>query len=81
LQVIGILDEACHPGRIQDDAVIGRAARAIHRRYVDEREAAGDSPSVNLSMQEWDRLPPHLQESNYAQAEHIGAKLREIARS
>jgi voltage-gated potassium channel Kch len=78
LTVLGVLDEGCHPERIEADAVIGRAARAIHNRYVEERRAAGDTPQVNESMRAWADLPPYKQESNYAQAEHIGTKLRAI---
>jgi hypothetical protein len=29
-------------------------------------------------MRDWEDLLPYLQESNYAQAEHIGVKLAEL---
>jgi hypothetical protein len=78
LWLVGVLDEACRPDRIEADAIVGRAARAIHRRYVQERIEAGDTADTNASICEWEDLPSYLQESNYAQAEHIGVKLHEI---
>jgi len=78
LEVVGVLDEACHPDLIEADAVVRRAARAIHAHYVQERLAAGDTAESNDSVCDWADLPTYKQESNYAQAEHIGVKLRAI---
>lgn len=78
LTVFGLLDAACHAEAIAGDAILGRAARAIHRNYVENCRAAGDTPQRNTSMRDWEDLPPHLQESNYAQAEHIGVKLARL---
>ena len=38
----------------------------------------GDTPSAKASLMPWRDLPTHLRQSNYAQVERIGAKLREI---
>lgn len=78
LTITGILDEACHLDRIEGDAIIGRAARAIHRKYVITRRAAGGVSADDRSVADWEDLPGHLKESNYAQAEHIGEKLHAI---
>ncbi len=76
--IFGVLDAACRPEAIEGDAVLGRAAQAIHRRYLEICRAAGDTPRSNPSMRDWEDLPPYLRESNFAQAEHIGAKLTEL---
>jgi hypothetical protein len=78
LTVFGVLDAACHPTPIQQDAMLGRAARTIHENYVENCRKAGDTPATNTSMRAWAQLPAYLQESNFAQAEHIGAKLRAL---
>lgn len=78
IHVFGILDAACHAATIADDSIIGRAAVTIHEKYLADCAARGDRPATNPSMLSWQDLPPHLQESNIAQAEHIGAKLFEI---
>jgi voltage-gated potassium channel Kch len=78
LDIFGILDAACTPERITDDAVIGKVARAIHNRYVESCRRRGDTELTNPSMRPWAELPLYLKESNYAQAEHIGVKLDAI---
>ena len=78
LTIFGILDAACDPEPIGREAVLGRAARAIHIAYVANCRAAGKTPADTPAMRDWSELEPYLQESNYAQAEHIGAKLAEI---
>ena len=78
LDIFGILDAACTPERITDDAVIGKVSRAIHNRYVESCRRRGDTEPTNPSMRPWAELPLYLKESNYAQAEHIGVKLDAI---
>lgn len=78
LPVFGILDAACQSATIADASIVGRAARTIHEKYRAECERRGDTPLTNPSMRPWQDLAPHLQESNYSQAEHIGAKLADI---
>ena len=78
LTIFGILEAACHPETIENDAILGRAARAIHRNYVQNCQTAGDTPTTNPSMRDWEDLPPYLKESNFAQAEHIGVKLAQL---
>jgi hypothetical protein len=78
LTVFGVLDAACTGEAIEGDALLGRAARAIHHNYLENCRAAGDTPQTNDSMREWPELPAYKQESNYAQAEHIGFKLHAL---
>jgi voltage-gated potassium channel Kch len=78
LDIFGILDAACTPEHITADAVMGKIARSIHNRYVESCRQHGDTELTNPSMRPWAELPLYLRESNYAQAEHIGAKLAAI---
>jgi voltage-gated potassium channel Kch len=78
LKIFGILDEACNAQAITDDSIVSRAARAIHQRYRDDQASRGQTVATNASMKPWPELPPHLRESNVAQAEHIHQKLKEI---
>jgi voltage-gated potassium channel Kch len=78
LDIFGILDAAYTPEHITADAVIGKAARVIHNRYVESCRQRGDTELTNPSMRPWAELPLYLRESNYAQAEHIGVKLDAI---
>lgn len=78
MKILGVLDEACRQDAIVSDSIVGRAARAIHDRYRADAIRRGDSATTNSSLVPWSELPAHLQESNYAQAEHVGAKLIEI---
>jgi voltage-gated potassium channel Kch len=78
MKIFGVLDEACREKAIEEDSVVGRAARAIHEHYRAEAAARHETVDTNPSMRPWAELPPHLQASNIAQAEHIGAKLAEI---
>lgn len=77
-EIFGILDAACTPEVITGDAVIRKAARAIHNRYIELRRQRGDTHAVDPSMRPWEQLPLYLRESNYSQAEHIGTKLAAI---
>jgi hypothetical protein len=81
LKVFGVLDEACQEKAIEEDSIVGRTARAIHVRYCEEAAARNETVATNPSMAPWADLPPHLKASNIAQAEHIGAKLSELAAS
>jgi voltage-gated potassium channel Kch len=78
LKIFGVLDEACRAEAIAADSITGRAARAIHERYCAEAAARGETRSSNRSMVPWAELPPSLQDANFAQAEGIGEKLKEI---
>lgn len=81
LKIFGVLDEACRAGAISEDSIMGRAARAIHERYCAEARAAGDTPETNASLVSWAELSATLQDSNLAQAENIGEKLKAIRAS
>ncbi len=53
-------------------------ARAIHEEYVRKQEEEGQTPESNPAMVPWDELPETLKESNWAQASHIGVKLKAV---
>jgi hypothetical protein len=77
LRIFDVLEEACVPDRIKAD-VIDQLARAIHRAYLDECVARGESPQVNRSMRPWEELSDDLKHANAEQAMHIGDKLEAI---
>ena len=77
LSIFEVIEEACMPARIKED-LFDQLARAIHRAYVDNCVARGDSPEVNRSMRPWAELPDDLKRANLAQAMHIGTKLEAI---
>jgi hypothetical protein len=77
LTVFDVIEEACVPGKIRED-LADQLARAIHRAYVDNQAARGDSPLSNQSMRPWEELPDQLKQSNLEQAAHIGTKLAMI---
>jgi hypothetical protein len=77
LTVFEVIEEACVPERIRED-LADQLGRAIHRAYVDNCAARGDSPRLNHSMRPWEDLPDHLKQSNLAQAADIGVKLDAI---
>ena len=77
LTVFDVTEQATMPSRIRDDAN-DRLARAIHRGYLEDCAASGDSPQENKSMRSWEELPDHLRQSNFAQAAHMGVKLTSI---
>lgn len=74
LTVFDVIEEACVPEKIRQD-LADQLARAIHRGYVDNGAARGDSPRLNQSMRPWEELPDDLKQANLEQAAHIGIKL------
>ena len=74
LTLFDVIEEACVPGKIRED-LVDQLARAIHRAYLDNQAARGDSPLSNQSMRPWEELPDQLKQSNLEQAAHIGTKL------
>ncbi len=77
LRIFEVLEEACMPDRIKAD-VTDQLARAIHRAYIDECVARGETPQLNPSMRPWEELSGDLRHANFAQALHIGDKLETI---
>jgi voltage-gated potassium channel Kch len=77
LTVFGVIEEACVPRKIRED-LTDQLARAIHRAYVRNCAARGDSLLVNQAMRPWEELPDDLRDANLAQAAHIGVKLEAI---
>ena len=77
LHAFGLLDHTCSP-----EVILGGThevlARAIHEEYVRRGEDAGDSLETNPALAPWEELPEDLRQSNFAQADHIGAKLRAV---
>jgi voltage-gated potassium channel Kch len=71
----GIIEEACMPANIRDDAFIEQLARAIHEDYLARSQAKGET---NTSAVPWGELPDDLRQANIAQAVGIGAKLAVI---
>jgi len=76
--VFGIIEEACMPANIRDDAFVDQLARSIHEDYVAKSRARGETETTNPSTVSWERLPKDLREANIAQASGIGAKLEAI---
>jgi hypothetical protein len=77
MHTFGLLEVTCRP----EVFLAGRReliARAAHEGYVRQQEADGNTPETNSSMVSWEDLPDHLKESNRAQADDIGNKLRTI---
>lgn len=77
LTVFDVMEEACVPDLISAD-LNDRLARAIHHGYLEACTTREDSPEDNKSMRPWEELPEYLQQSNFAQAAHIGTKLSRI---
>ena len=78
ISVFEVIQEACMPANIRDDAFIEQLARSIHADYVAKSEARGETEAENKSMVPWDKLPKDLRDANVAQAAGIGAKLEAI---
>ena len=78
ISVFEVIQEACMPANIRDDAFIEQLARSIHADYVAKSKARGETEAENKSMVRWDRLPKDLRDANVAQAAGIGAKLEAI---
>jgi voltage-gated potassium channel Kch len=78
ISVFQVIQEACMPANIRDDAFIEQLARSIHADYVAKSEARGETEAENKSMVPWGKLPKDLRDANVAQAAGIGAKLEAI---
>jgi hypothetical protein len=77
LDVFGVLEEGCVPGRISED-LYDQLARAIHQAYLNHCATQGDTLQTNPSMRPWAELPDDLKQANLAQAADIRHKLRAI---
>ncbi len=76
LSPFGTVEECCSFSAIIDEQQ-DRLARAIHRRYVEQRESqAGYEPRP--STRPWPQLAHDFRESNRQAADHIPVKLRAI---
>jgi voltage-gated potassium channel Kch len=77
VSIFGVIEEACMPELIRED-LTDQLARAIHRAYVAQCAARGETPQVNKSMVPWESLSEDLRQANRAQAARIGTKLEAI---
>lgn len=78
ISVFEVIEEACMPANIRDDAFIEQLAQSIHEEYVAKSKARGETPAKNKSMVSWKELPQDLKDANVAQAAGIGAKLEAV---
>ena len=74
LTVFDVIEEACVPDKIRED-LTDQLARAIHRAYLKNQAARGDTPLTNKSMRPWEELPELFKQSNLENAAHLGTKL------
>jgi hypothetical protein len=77
LHAFGLLELTCRP----EVLLMGRReiiARAAHEEYIRKQRRDGQTAEINPSIVPWVELPEHLKESNRAQADDIGNKLRTI---
>jgi len=77
LHAFGLVDRVCRPETLLDERN-ELLARALHEWYVRRRRAAGISPADDPHVDDWDRLPDAIRESNRRQAEHLAGRLRAI---
>jgi hypothetical protein len=75
ISVFDVIEEACTPANIRDDAFTELLARSIHEDYMAQNRIRGET---NPSAVPWDELPRTLRQANVAQAAGIGAKLETI---
>ena len=72
LRFVGVLDMA---SVYLSERITDSLARAVHRRYVRDQAALGQTPETNPSLVGWDDLPETLRDANRAQAADIERKL------
>jgi hypothetical protein len=82
VRLVNVTDHASRLSEIQHEDLVVRLGRSVHRRYqynrLTEAAAAGETLALTGSMANWEQLDRHTQESNIAQARHIGTKLSRI---
>jgi hypothetical protein len=76
--VFEVIEEACTPANIRDDAFTELLAHSIHEDYTARSRARGETETTNPSTVPWDELTRTLRLANVAQAAGIGAKLEMI---
>ncbi|KAA9156435.1 hypothetical protein FPZ12_027485 [Amycolatopsis acidicola] len=72
LRFVGVLDMA---SVYLSERITDSLARAVHRRYLRDQQALGQTRATNPSLVNWDDLPETLREANRAQAGDIERKL------
>ncbi|HJQ44788.1 MAG TPA: RyR domain-containing protein [Amycolatopsis sp.] len=72
LRFVGVLDMA---SAYLSERITDSLARAVHRRYIRDETALGQTPETNPSLAAWDDLPETLRDANRAQAADIERKL------
>jgi voltage-gated potassium channel Kch len=77
LMVFDVLDRTCRP-EVLVYGTFELLARAIHRDYVHQQLAAGQTPETNPALMDWDDLDQAAKERNRHQAAHVGTKLDSV---
>jgi len=77
VHIVGLLDLASTMPLVTN-ATLEMIAREIHRDYVLDQLAHGQTPQTNSALVPWHMLDDGLKESNRQAAVHIDAKLKEI---
>jgi voltage-gated potassium channel Kch len=77
LKVFDVLDRTCRP-EVLVYGTFELLARAIHRDYVRQQRAAGQTPQTNPALRDWDELDQAIKERNRHQAAHLGTKLDSV---
>ncbi|WAL65858.1 RyR domain-containing protein [Amycolatopsis cynarae] len=72
LRFVGVLDMA---SVYLSERITDSLARAVHRRYLRDQAALGQTPATNSSLVPWEDLPETLRDANRAQAADIERKL------
>ncbi|HVW39826.1 MAG TPA: RyR domain-containing protein [Amycolatopsis sp.] len=72
LRFVGVLDMA---SVYLSERITDSLARAVHRRYMRDQAALGQTAETNPSLVPWDDLPETLRDANRAQAADIERKL------
>jgi hypothetical protein len=72
LRFVGVLDMA---SMYLSERITDSLARAVHRRYLRDQTALGQTQATNGSLAGWDDLPETLRDANRAQAASIEQKL------
>jgi len=75
--VVALAQEACTSDLV-DRGIYELLGRSIHENYRMERRREGTLPDDDPSLAPWTDLAESLKDSNRAQAEHIGLKLRTV---
>ena len=77
ITVLALARETCTSDLVSQ-GIYEILGRAVHDDYVRARQSEGTFASDDPALKPWDELLPIFKDSDRAQAEHIGVKLRAI---